>query len=581
MDTMMQRRLVLALIGGAAGASLYTLSEILDGSLLGERLAVALAVFTSGFFFGLLGMAGPLHPARAAGLAAMVSLTAAALLSLAGLRFDTIFELGQSPLPTVCVFILLTVPLPFLIAASGPGWRNYPSLFSQAWGIFVRYSVALVFVGVVWGVILLSDALFGVVGLTVIEDLLEVDIVPWLITGTVLGLALAVVQELADVVSPYLVLRLLRLLVPVVLVVLVVFVAALPFRGLSGLFGELSVAATLLAMTAAAATLITSAVDRDDLAATEPDVMRRATQGLALVLPVPAVLAAVSVGLRVQQYGWTPDRLFAATAAALALGYGVLYAAAVLRGGGWMGRIRSANTAMALAVIGFAAIWLTPVLNPEAISARSLVARVADGRTAPAAVDLYALAGWGRAGEAARVRLTELASQTGFEPLGKALADPNPPYAAPPAEDLTPLQDALIAVLPLLPASATATRDVIVQAAQSYDLEDWTRICKTAPPKAGPTCLMVVADLLPHQPGEEAMMILADVENSYARFEGLTVRDGYLQRLTYWRTDGQDLPTLEEATALIVAWQAAPPPMSPAPINQLDLPGGGGIALAP
>jgi hypothetical protein len=581
MKTTLHQRPVLALIGGAAGASLYALGELLEGDLLGDRLALALAVFAVAFFFGLLGMTGPLPPGRAAALAAGVGLAASALLSLAGLRFDKVDDLGNSPFPFSAGFILMTVPLPFLIAASGPGWRDYASLFSQAWGIFVRYSVAWVFVGVVWGVILLSDALFGVVGLTIIEDVLQIDIVPWLITGTVLGLALAVVQEMADVVSPYLVLRLLRLLVPVVLVVLLVFIAALPLHGLSGLFGGLSVAATLLAMTGAAATLITSAVDQDDLSATENTLMQRATQGLALVLPVPAVLAGVAIWMRVAEYGWTPDRLFAASAAVLSVGYGVLYAVAVLRGRVWKSGIRQGNTAMALVLVGFAALWLTPVLNPEGISARSQVARVADGRTAPASVDLYQIDRWGRAGEKARASLTTLAAQPGFEDLGQALANPNPPYDVPVAEDLGPMRDALIAVLPLQPPGATATRDQLLRAASSWDLQDWTRNCTAQLPQGGAGCVMVVADLLPTQPGEEALLVLVDVEGAYVRFEGLALRDGYVQRYAVWSTDGQDLPGVDEAAAIIKALQAAPPPLSAAPLNQLALPGGGGVALTP
>lgn len=582
MSDAMRQRLVLALIGAAAGASLYALSEILDGDLLGERLALALAVFTTTFFFGVLGMAGPVPVGRAAVMALGVGTVAAALLSWAGLRFDGIDALGTSPIPFVAVLVLGTVPLPFLVAAAGPGWRDYPSLFTGAWGIFVRYSVALVFVGVVWGVILLSDALFGVVGLTLIEDLLEVDIMPWLVTGIVLGLALAVVQEMADVVSPYLVVRLLRLLVPVVLVVLLVFLAALPFRGLAGLFGSLSIAATLLSMVAVAATLVTSAVDQDDPGAVGAGLMRRVTQGLALVLPVPAALAVVAIWQRVAQHGWTPDRLFAATAAVLALGYGGLYALAVLRRTGWMARIRSANTAMALALVAAAALWLTPLLNPEAISARSLVARVADGRTAPDAVDLYTLSFWGRPGEAARARLGELAAQPGFAPLGQALANPDPQSGPlPAAEDLTPERAALAALLPLQPPGATATRDLLLQAAQAYDLQDWTRLCSAQLPQGGPACVMLVADLLPAQPGEEAVMAVLDVEYGYARFEGLILRDGLLQRNSLWTTDGTGTPGAEAAAALIAAWQLAPPALSPAPLNQIDLPGGLGLVMSP
>lgn len=574
MTQLMQQRLVLALVGAAAGVSLYALSEILDGDLLGDRAVLALSALTATFFFALLAMTGPLRVERATIAALATGLVVAGLLSLAGLRFDTIDEIANSPIPLAAALVLGTVPLPFIIAAHGRGWRDYPSLFAQAWGIFVRYSVAWVFVGVVWGVVLLSNALFSVVGLTVIEDLLDIGIVPWLVTGTVLGLALAVVQELADVVSPYLVLRLLRLLVPVVLLVLAVFIGALPFRGLSGLFGGLSVAATLLAMTAAAAMLITSAVDQDDLAATEPDLMRAATQGLAVLLPVPAGLAAVAVWLRVDQYGWTPDRLFAATVAAMGLGYGVLYAVAVLRRAGWMDRIRSANTAMALALIGVAALWLTPLFNPEALAARNQMARYVDGQTPVARLDLYALDRWGRAGAAARAELTALAAQPGQEALGLALANPSPdPYTSTaPAEDLGPLRAALIAAMPLQPPTATATRDGFLSAADAYELRSWTDDC--LPETAGdlPTCVMVVADLLPSDPGEEALMILLNPAGGFARYEGLSFGNGQLQRKSVWTTEGGALPGFDAAKALIAMLQATPPALSPAPMNQIRVP---------
>ena len=80
----------------------------------------------------------------------------------------------------------------------------------------------------------------------IISDLLDIDGVPFVLTGLVLGLAIAVVNELSDYVSPYLILQLLRLLLPVLVVVMAVFIVALPFRGLSGLFGGLSAAATLM-----------------------------------------------------------------------------------------------------------------------------------------------------------------------------------------------------------------------------------------------------------------------------------------------------------------------------------------------
>ena len=178
---------------------------------------------------------------------------------------------------------------------------------------------------------------------------------------------------------------------PVVLVVMSVFILALPFQGLSHLFGDLSAAATLLAMALAGVTLVSTAVDQSDADATEAPLMRLMTQMLALLLPLPAALAGWAVWLRVDQYGLTPNRLAAAMAALLALGYGVAYAAAVLRRGRWMARIRLANTWLALGGVVLAALWLTPVLNAQRLSAASQLARYEAGRTALANLDLALL----------------------------------------------------------------------------------------------------------------------------------------------------------------------------------------------
>ncbi len=108
--------------------------------------------------------------------------------------------------------------MPFLIAALGPvgNWRDYPELFNQSWNIVVRYVAAWLFMGLFWAVLLLSNELFGIIGLEILDDLLDIAPVPYVLSGLVLGLALAVVNELSEYVSPYLILRLLRLLLPLV-----------------------------------------------------------------------------------------------------------------------------------------------------------------------------------------------------------------------------------------------------------------------------------------------------------------------------------------------------------------------------
>ncbi|MCK4711933.1 MAG: DUF4153 domain-containing protein, partial [Marinosulfonomonas sp.] len=301
-DNAIINRAALSLIGGLAGLCLYLLVDVIADQLENEQLFLFLVAFSGAFFIAVLGIVGPLSIKRAALVALIVALPSALLLFWASLRFSHVSRFMDSGQP-LAFGVLVTIPLPFFMAQmrAGESWRDYPALFNHSWNIVVRYAAAWLFVGVFWGVLMLSNELLNIVGLEVIEDLLDIDPVPFVLTGLVLGLALAVVHEMAAYVTPVLTLflRLTRLLLPMVLLVVGVFIMALPVRGLSGLFGGLSATAVLIAMAAGAATLVTTALDQTDDAAKGAPVMRVFTQALALLIPVMAGLAAYAVWVRV------------------------------------------------------------------------------------------------------------------------------------------------------------------------------------------------------------------------------------------------------------------------------------------
>ncbi|MGB8814574.1 MAG: DUF4153 domain-containing protein [Paracoccaceae bacterium] len=570
MDQTTRLRALMAGIGALAGVSLYLLGRVLEEHLLGDRPALALTAFAAVFFTGLLAMAGPLPIRRASINAAFTALITSLLLAWASLRFDSIDGLLNSPIPVLSTLILTVVPLPFLIAAAGSGWRDYPALFTHAWTIVVRYASAWLFVGVVWAVIFLSDTLLEIVGLSIIGTLIDIPIVPWIVTGLTLGLALAVVTELSDLVSPYLILRLLRLLLPVVLIVVVIFIVALPFKGLSGLFGTLSAATTLLIMAATAATLVTTAIDQSDAEATSSHLMGRATQALALIVPIPALLGAYSIWVRVSEYGWTPDRVFAALVAALAIGYGAFYASAVLRGDGWMTRIRQGNISMALALIIVAAALLTPILNPERIATNSQLARFHDGRTLVANLDVENLRQWGRAGARALTALENQAKQPGQEALALRLQNSPAEFSA---QDIGEVTASLRAILPVQPATASALRDRLLDAAEPSDRTYWLSVCQDRLPDGRPGCVMVVGDLLVNAPGDEAILVMRDTSGRIFT-QGLAERGGTIA----FPSSHDFLPENIEgdaAIAMIMALQDAAPRITPAPLNQIEVLGHG------
>ena len=508
-------RLVLAGIGALSGLAGWLLIDVLPDRVENERAIMAIAALMWAFFGSLLVSIGPLPLRRAvlAGLA--VSVVPALLFFWASFRFDDIESFLTSASPLCAFAILATVPLPFLIAglSENSRWNDYPALFDNAWNIVVRYGVSWVFVGIFWGVVFLSDQLLKVVGLDIIEDLLDIDVVPYLLTGSALGLALAVVHELRAYVSPYLVLRLLRLLLPVVLIVVAIFVVAVPVQGMSGLFGNLSAAGILMAMAIGAVTLITTAIDQDNELAVAPGFMRKITRALGVLLPILAALSVYAIWARVNQHGWSPDRIAAAIIAVFVLAYALIYALAVVGNANWMGRIRKANITMALALVGVAALWLTPAFNPQRISTNSQMARFQDGKTAVANLPLWEIGReWGKAGKSA---LADLENYDGPDAdaletsLVELAASTNKWNFKRETDANSTVKTANLARLQTLLQIRPLGRDFPENFAPGVNLQSMLNGCEQLTPAGKPACVGVFADLLPATPGDELMVVWA------------------------------------------------------------------------
>jgi hypothetical protein len=572
-DEPLGERWRMALVGAAVGALAWAVIEAAEAGWFGDPSAMVLLALVLTAGMSTLALSGPIPFRQAVPRALGLAVFTAGLVWLAGLRHaEGIFGSGLSVLAAV---VVATLPVPFLQVQAQGNWRDYPALFTAAWAIVVRLVAAAAFVGLFWAVVFLSDQVLEIVGLTVISDLLEYWIVSSVLSGAVFGLGMAAVHEQADTLSPYPVLRLFRLLLPVVLAVMLVFLAALPFRGLNGLFNGLSPTLLLLTMIAAGVSLTSITVAQTDAEATQSRLLNRAAKGMALILPVMAALAAHAVWQRIGQHGWTPERLFAALTCGIALGYGLTYALAVLRGRDWQERIRQANVGVALLAIVLAALWLTPILNAERLSAQDQLARFDAGTTAVADLDVEAIRRWGYPGQAVLDVLAERSKETGQEALAARLAGTND-------QDSNRRLEAaaeLAAIIPVQPAGATGTRDMLISAAEDFQISDWTGLCSREFVSGRPGCLMVVADMLPSQPGEEAILLLLRTD-TYVDLLGLYLDDaGRLATRPVQRVDGR-LLTMDDMVTLVDTWRTAPPPLTPAPVNQLGT-GDAGLVFLP
>lgn len=515
--------LALGALGGAAGLAFHVLSETLRQGLLPERPALGVAAFALVFFVATLGMAGPVPLRRALASALPLAAVVATLILWASLRYVAPRDLLGEAIPVLSAVALTLLPLPFLIARAQGNWRHYPTLFAEAWGSVIRQAAGWLFVGVVWLVYILSNELLQIVGLHWLDRLVEFDLFIAVFTGAMLGLGIAVMQDMPGLVAPDLIIRLMRLMVPALLVVLVIFLLAVPLRGVDALFTRVSAATVLLFIAGLGVSLITAAVERSPAEATASVLVGRAAQALAVLTVLPAGLGIWAIWQRVAQYGWTPERVLALCVAGLCLGYGLLYLAAVLRGGGWQARIRRANLTMALIVIALAALLLTPAVNPERLSVASQVARLDRGEVSAEGLDLKAISRWGRPGEAA---IAALRARKDDASLRAALArfdgTPDPALEAQRRAELAQM-------VPLRPASETAMRSAVLGDLGEYELDSLRKAC--ARRVSGlPGCVLLVADFLPDLAGHEALLVQRTAVKGLD-VEGFYLQAGRIQRL--------------------------------------------------
>ncbi|WP_146010225.1 DUF4153 domain-containing protein [Acidimangrovimonas sediminis] len=519
----MRLRLLLGLTGALAGVCAWLLFDVYGPGRITPRLHLMLTLFAGVTFGAFLILVGPLRLARAALSALALGAVVAGLCGWASLRYDAPLDVFSHSETVIAVILLSTLPLPYLAAAGRRGgrWWDYPALFSLSWSIVVRYASAWLFVAVVWAVIFLSDQLLQLVGIRLISDILRADWVAYVMTGLALGVGLAVVDELYEYLSPFLILRLLRVVMPVVTLVVAVFLIALPVHGFGNLFGQLSVAGTLLAMAVAAATLVTTALDRSAQESVQGRLMRGAVQLLALMLPALAALGGWAVWLRVEEHGLTPTRIAGLTASGVLLAYGVVYAVSVLMRGDWGRRIRRDNVALAVGVILLSALWLTPVLNAERISAQNRLARYTTGETRAQTVDLnYLRTDLGRAGADALARLRKLAESPDHAALKARFADLDAGRLTPGmpgASDLVALRQRLMRMMPVRPEAAggggpdgARLLAQVLDSRSAWQLNAWAEACGRSLTGGQPGCVFLAGDFLPDRPGDEALVLTMD-----------------------------------------------------------------------
>jgi hypothetical protein len=259
---------------------------------------------------------------------------------------------------------------------------SYRNIFESASKLLIQVAFAGVFTGIVWLVLLLGAAMFDMIKLSFLKDVLDESWFAIPVTTFAFAYALHITDVRPAIVHGVrsLVLVLLSWILPVAVLLIGGFLLALPFTGLEPLWATKAATALLLAAAAVLVVLINAAFQ--DGSVTEEvalPIWAGARIAAFLILPL-ALIAAYALSLRVGQYGWTVDRLVAAFCLVVALCCGAGYFWAALRSPQWLSRIAPVNVLTAFILLLLLLAIFSPVLDPARISVNSQLAQLNAGK---------------------------------------------------------------------------------------------------------------------------------------------------------------------------------------------------------
>jgi hypothetical protein len=185
----------------------------------------------------------------------------------------------------------------------------------------------------------------------------------------------------------------LSVLAPVLAVGLGLFVLALLLTGLAPLWEKTSATTPiLLAAVAGAFALVNAVVGNSPEEEARGQVLRWSAIALAAVMTPLAIVAAISTWLRIDQHGFTPERLWALVFVLGVVAVALTYLWTLVRGRkAWADRLRPANIRLAIGICAVALFLAMPFVNFGAISTRDQLARLESGRVKPEEFDWAAL----------------------------------------------------------------------------------------------------------------------------------------------------------------------------------------------
>lgn len=413
-DSWPLRPWLMAAIGAAAGLAFHFLTKRSVGydapplAAWRQALATFVAIATLSFVLTV--------ERRRWSWAILFAIAWAAVVALVGwftARYNANPTIFEWPYLSGLFAVMLAAPLFQTIRDEGRFAFPYDRLHGHAWADAVIGAAGLAFTGIVFLLAFLVGGLFDLIGIEQIRKLLDKQWFDWMLAGCAFGAAVGLLRE-RDRLLPMLqrlVRIVLEVLAPPLAVALLLFLASIPFTGLHKFWNSGVPATPLLLLAGAGAILLANTVIAENSESRSTNPILRGASLLLVVVVLPLIaIAALSLGIRIQQYGWTPERMWGVVAIIVATAYGLAGWYAIWRGRSEFDEpLRSLQTALALGVCGLALFLALPIVDFGAISAHSQMARLKSGRISPANFDWAAMAF--KFGSTGRSELEHIAQQ--------------------------------------------------------------------------------------------------------------------------------------------------------------------------
>jgi hypothetical protein len=394
-DDMRTVAIVRLVIGLLQGVALYLLWRVADEPIWVAQLrplfaAMALVIV----YVPLVALVG-LGSLRLKTFLAWTIVAALVLAGLGGHDAGRAIEGRGGPWPSFGLWTS-TAAMLFIahhLIAAGDAERRviapYPRYSEIAWKHGVQLALSCAFVGVFWLVLYLGAALFDMIGIQQLRDVIKER---WFVFPATSVMAAAAIH-LTDVRSGLIrgirtvALTLLAWLLPLLAALAAAFLLALLFTGLEPLWRTGRAAALLLG---AAATLIVliNAAYQDGQPDRPPPAPLRWAGRLAAMLPIPLIgLAAYAIWLRIDQHGLTPDRVVGIACVLVGASYALGYAVAALRAAPWLKPLEATNIAGGVVTVAVLLALVTPVADPARLSVADQLRRLQNGTVSAAEFD--------------------------------------------------------------------------------------------------------------------------------------------------------------------------------------------------